>query len=70
MAIQIAQLHPHFGAELCGIDLAAGVGPELFAEIEAAFERYAVLVFPAQRLDDERQLAFSRLFGPLEVNPN
>jgi alpha-ketoglutarate-dependent 2,4-dichlorophenoxyacetate dioxygenase len=70
MAIRITELHPRLGAELRGIDLAAGVGPDVFAEIEATFERYAVLVFPSQFLDDERQLAFSRLFGPLEVNPN
>jgi alpha-ketoglutarate-dependent 2,4-dichlorophenoxyacetate dioxygenase len=70
MALCITQLHPHLGAELGGVDLAAGVGPEVFAEIEAAFERYAVLVIPGQFLDDERQLAFSRRFGPLEVNPN
>ena len=30
---------------------------------------YAVCVLPDQRLDDEHQIAFSRLYGPLEVSP-
>jgi len=46
------------------------VVPEVFAEIEAAFNRHGILLFPEQPLTDEQQLAFSRLFGPLEVNPN
>jgi alpha-ketoglutarate-dependent 2,4-dichlorophenoxyacetate dioxygenase len=44
--------------------------PEIFAEIEAAFHHYGILIFPEQPVSDEQQLAFSRLFGPLEVNPN
>src|SRR5581483_10705635 len=35
--------------------------------IRAAFEEYSVLVFHDQSLDDERQIAFSRRFGPLET---
>ena len=62
-----APSHPR---ELRGVDLTRPVTPEVFAEIEAAFHRYGILVFPEQPLTDEQQLAFSRLFGPLEVNPN
>jgi alpha-ketoglutarate-dependent 2,4-dichlorophenoxyacetate dioxygenase len=70
MAIEVTPLHPCLGAEISGTDLTRPVAPETFAEIEAAFARHAVLVFHGQRLGDEQQLAFSRLFGPLEVNPN
>ena len=70
MAIELTPLHPTLGVELRGVDLARPVTPEVFAEIEAAFHRYGILVFPEQPLTDEQQLAFSRLFGPLEVNPN
>jgi alpha-ketoglutarate-dependent 2,4-dichlorophenoxyacetate dioxygenase len=70
MAIQTTPLHPHIGAEMRGVDLGRATEPEILAEIEAAFEHYAVLVFPAQELADEEQLAFSRHFGQLEVNPN
>jgi hypothetical protein len=33
-------------------------------------DRYAVCVLPAQHLEDEEQIAFSRLYGPLEVEPD
>jgi alpha-ketoglutarate-dependent 2,4-dichlorophenoxyacetate dioxygenase len=70
MAIQVSQLHPTLGAEVREVDLTLTVTPEVFAEIEAAFNRYGILVFPEQPVNDEQQLAFSQLFGPLEVNPN
>jgi alpha-ketoglutarate-dependent 2,4-dichlorophenoxyacetate dioxygenase len=70
MAIELTPLHPTLGAEVRGVDLTRSVIPEVFAEIEAAFNRYGILVFPEQPVTDEQQLAFSRLFGPLEVNPN
>jgi alpha-ketoglutarate-dependent 2,4-dichlorophenoxyacetate dioxygenase len=70
MSIEVTALHPALGAELRGVDLTLTVTPEVFAEIEAAFNRYGILVFPEQPLSDEQQLAFSRMFGPLEVNPN
>jgi alpha-ketoglutarate-dependent 2,4-dichlorophenoxyacetate dioxygenase len=70
MAIEVIPLHPTLGAEVRGVDLTRLVMPEVFAEIEAAFNRHGILVFPEQLLTDEQQLTFSRLFGPLEVNPN
>ena len=70
MAIELTPLHPTLGAEVRGVDLTRPVMPEVFAEIDAAFNRYGILVFPEQPVTDEQQLAFSRLFGPLEVNPN
>jgi alpha-ketoglutarate-dependent 2,4-dichlorophenoxyacetate dioxygenase len=70
MAIELTPLHSCLGAEVRGVDLTRPVMPEVFAEIDAAFNRYGILVFPAQPVTDEQQLAFSRLFGPLEVNPN
>jgi alpha-ketoglutarate-dependent 2,4-dichlorophenoxyacetate dioxygenase len=70
MAIEVTPLHPTLGAEVRGVDLTHPMPREVFVEIEAAFNRHAVLVFPEQPVSDERQLAFSRLFGQLEVNPN
>jgi alpha-ketoglutarate-dependent 2,4-dichlorophenoxyacetate dioxygenase len=70
MAIQVTPLHPALGAEVRGVDLTLPASPGVFAEIEAAFNRHGILVFPDQRLTDEQQLAFTQLFGPLEVNPN
>jgi alpha-ketoglutarate-dependent 2,4-dichlorophenoxyacetate dioxygenase len=70
MAIEVSPLHPTLGAEVRRVDLTRPVPPAVFAEIEAAFDRHGILVFPEQPLTDEQQLAFSRRFGPLEVNPN
>ncbi|HYZ40357.1 MAG TPA: TauD/TfdA family dioxygenase, partial [Stellaceae bacterium] len=68
--IEVTPLHPTLGAKVGGVDLTRPVPAEAFAEIEAAFNHYGVLVFPAQPITDAQQLAFSQLFGPLEVNPN
>jgi alpha-ketoglutarate-dependent 2,4-dichlorophenoxyacetate dioxygenase len=70
MAIEVTPLHPCLGAEVRGVDLTRPVIPETFAAIEDAFHRHGILVFREQSVTDEQQLAFSRLFGPLEVNPN
>ena len=70
MAITVTPLHPHIGAEIRGLDLTRPVAPEAFSVIDAAFSRHAVLVFPDQPLSDEQQIAFSRLFGPLETSPD
>jgi len=70
MAIAVTPLHPYIGAELRGVDLTRPVPPDDLAQIDAAFLRHAVLVFPGQTLSDEQQIAFSRHFGPLETSPD
>jgi alpha-ketoglutarate-dependent 2,4-dichlorophenoxyacetate dioxygenase len=67
MAITIRQLHPLFCAEIGGVDTGQPMDDATFAEIRAAFEEHSVLVFRGQTLDDEKQIAFSRRFGPLET---
>jgi alpha-ketoglutarate-dependent 2,4-dichlorophenoxyacetate dioxygenase len=69
MGISVTPLHPHLGAEIGGVDVTEPVPLSILAEIEAAFKQHAVLIFPSQLVTDEQQLAFSRLFGPLETNP-
>jgi alpha-ketoglutarate-dependent 2,4-dichlorophenoxyacetate dioxygenase len=69
MAISVTPLHPSFGAEVAGVDLTRTGSPIVFAELETAFNRYAVLVFRGQPVTDEQQMAFSRRFGPLETMP-
>lgn len=67
MPITITRLHPLFCAEIAGVDTGAPLDDETFAEIRAALDEYSVLVFHDQSLDDEKQIAFSRRFGPLEI---
>src|SRR5207244_6352177 len=68
IAIQVTSLHPTLGAEVRGVDLTRAVTPEVFAEIEAAFNRYRILVFPEHALHDEQPLPSHRLCGPPEDN--
>ena len=67
MAITIRQLHPLFCAEISGVDTGQPMDNATFAGIRAALDDYSVLVLHDQTLDDERQIAFSRRFGPLEM---
>jgi len=65
--LTVTPLHPHFGARVEGVDLAAPLDDATFAAIAEAFDQHSVLVFAGQRLTDEQQMAFSRRFGPLET---
>jgi alpha-ketoglutarate-dependent 2,4-dichlorophenoxyacetate dioxygenase len=67
MPVSLRQLHPLFTAEITGIDLRGKLDPATVAELVAALDRYAVLVFPRQEIGDDQQLAFGRLFGTLET---
>lgn len=65
--LDIVPLHPLFAARVEGVDVARGVSEADFAAVREAFERYSVLVFPDQRIDDAQQIAFSERFGALET---
>jgi alpha-ketoglutarate-dependent 2,4-dichlorophenoxyacetate dioxygenase len=70
MAMRIEPIDPakpDFAGVVTGADIATGVTAAQAAEIEAGMDRFAVLVFREQRIDDAQQLAFSRHFGPLET---
>jgi alpha-ketoglutarate-dependent 2,4-dichlorophenoxyacetate dioxygenase len=67
VTVSISALHPVFVGEVSGVDLHVPVGPGTFREIAHALDRFAVLVFRDQPLTDDQQIAFSRLFGPIET---
>lgn len=64
--IETTPLTPVLGARITGIDIARGVDATTMAELRDALDRFSVLVFPDQRIDDAAQIAFSEGFGPLE----
>jgi alpha-ketoglutarate-dependent 2,4-dichlorophenoxyacetate dioxygenase len=66
MAISIRQLHKHFVGGVSGLDLRQALTPEQAREIEAAIDKYAVLVFHGQDITDAQQLAFALNFGERE----
>ncbi len=53
------------GAVIADFDLRT-LDASTWPVLEHAFHEYAVLVFPAQHLDEAEHVAFSRWFGPLE----
>ena len=66
--MDVIPLGPGFAAELRGVTLGDIASDDAaYAEARSAFEEYSVLVFRAQQVTDEIQLAFSRRFGPPEV---
>ncbi len=56
------------GAEVLGLDLEPPLSDKAFSRISAAFDRYSVLSFRDQHLSPEQRIAFSRRFGPLQIN--
>jgi alpha-ketoglutarate-dependent 2,4-dichlorophenoxyacetate dioxygenase len=67
MSLICKPLHPLFAAEASGVDLASPLDAATIAAIDAAMDRYAVLVFRDQPLDQAGQVAFSKQFGPLDA---
>ena len=68
MTVEIKRLHPHFFAEVSGVDLTQSFGPEILTEIQEAFAQQSVLLFRDQAFDDVSQIAFTSRIGPLERN--
>jgi alpha-ketoglutarate-dependent 2,4-dichlorophenoxyacetate dioxygenase len=67
MSIRVSPLHPLFAAEIAGVDVGRSLDAATVRALGEAIDRYAVLVFHGQELDDERQMAFARQFGELEL---
>jgi alpha-ketoglutarate-dependent 2,4-dichlorophenoxyacetate dioxygenase len=55
-----------FAAEIGDVDLSRLLPDADFRVVEDAFERYAVLVFPDQVLNQDQHIAFARRFGPID----
>jgi alpha-ketoglutarate-dependent 2,4-dichlorophenoxyacetate dioxygenase len=66
VSITVNPVTPEFVAEISGVDLAQPLGAAVRDAIEHAINRYAVVVFRDQTLDDDQQLAFARHFGPIQ----
>ena len=66
MPLTIRPLHDVFAGEVSGVDIAKPLTRDDVAAIEAGMDKYAVLVFPGQKITDDQQMAFSQNFGPLE----
>lgn len=67
MSITVCPVTPGFVAEVGDVTLSALAEADL-VEIKDAFWKYAVLIFPDQRLTGDQHLAFARHFGPIETD--
>jgi len=67
MAIEIRPVNPLFVAEIAGIDLGKSADRPTVDAIWEAIDRYAVLVFRDQHLDDTQLRDFAGNFGALEI---
>jgi taurine dioxygenase len=67
--MKITALDAPCGAEITGLEIEDPVDDETVEALKAAQAAHAVLVFRDQRrLTPERQIAFSRRFGPLQIH--
>ena len=67
MPLTVRQLGPGFAGEASGLDLTKPLPRADIDAINAAMDRYAVLVFHGQDFTDEQQLAYTQSLGPLET---
>src|SRR5262249_14746662 len=66
MSVAIRQIGPCFAGEVEGIDMHWPLTADQAAAIHAGMDRYAVLVFHDQMINDDEQLAFTRALGDIE----
>ena len=66
--IEINPLSPALGAEIAGVDIAAGIGDAQFAELRQAFIDYGVIFLRGQKLTPDQHIAFARRWGEINVN--
>ena len=66
MVMRIEKRHPHFFAEISGVNLSASFSEEILSDIVQAYADHSVLLFRDQNLNDEAHVAFSQRIGPLE----
>ena len=59
-------IHAEFGARVSGVDLSQALRDQEFEAIDAAINRYSILLFENQHMNDSAHLDFTRRFGQLE----
>jgi len=67
MTPTFAPLRPGFAARVENFDMARPIDAATARLFERAIDTFAVLVFPARHVDNDRQLAFTAHFGPPDI---
>ena len=60
-SLDFEPLHPNFGARVRGVSLVGEIADETVEEIKKAIDAYSLLCFPDQPMNDEAQIAFTRI---------
>jgi taurine dioxygenase len=68
MTINVTPLE-HVGVEVSGFDINEALTDSIKAELKSLWYEHAILVFRDQDISPEKQIEFSRIFGPLEIHP-
>ena len=68
MTISIYAVTPDFVAEIGDADLSQPLAQADIEAIKQAFWKYAVLVFPEQKLSPQQHIDFAKNFGPIEMD--
>jgi alpha-ketoglutarate-dependent 2,4-dichlorophenoxyacetate dioxygenase len=55
-----------FGGDVTNLELSKPLDQAAMDEIQAALDKYAVLIFHGSKLSEQEQIAFAERFGPLE----
>ena len=66
MSVRIRQIGSCLAGEVDGIDMRRPLTADEVAAIHAGMDKYAVLVFHGQDIDDAQQLAFTQSLGDIE----
>ena len=69
MALVATPILPKFGAEISGLDITGPLDEADRKAVIAAQETWGITVYRATGLDDESHIAFSRVFGHIELAP-
>lgn len=67
-SIQVSPLSPALGAEIGGLDIAAGIDDRQFAELRQAFIDYGVIFLRDQDITPDQHIAFAERWGRINVN--
>lgn len=68
MALEVTPL-ANVGAQVSGFDITQPMTDALAAELVALWDEHAILLFRGQDVNPENQIAFSKVFGELEMHP-
>ncbi len=68
MALTVTPLD-NVGVEVSGFDITQPIDDDLAAELVSLWNEHGILLFRGQDVTPENQIAFSRVFGELEIHP-